>query len=69
MGGTTLLSISKECGQYDPDNKSKKWLKDHAGDNVEIISSDNDLGILKVFKVRSLTDSTTGTAWKRELIG
>ena len=46
-----------------------KWLKAHAGDSVEIISSDDDLGLLKVFKVRSLTDGTTGAAWKRELIG
>lgn len=62
------MKISKECGQYDPHNKPTKWLKEHAGDSVEIIGGDSDSGLLKAFKVRSLTDGTTGTAWKRELI-
>lgn len=62
------MRISNECGQYEPHNKSKAWLKEHAGDQVEVVGSDTDKGLLKVFKVRSLADGTIGTAWNRELV-
>jgi hypothetical protein len=62
------MRINNECGQYEPSNISKAWLKDHAGDCVEIVESDADSGLLKVFKVKSLTDETIGTAWSRELV-